>query len=345
MKISHFNLRRIIVLLAAGWATGGSVSVAQEPGPNSATEPRAEKLSLARAAAFLDSAALNWTTSKKCGSCHTNVAYMIGRPALKNVPDQAMTKVRSFFEDRAANWDKEGKAKPRWDAEVVTTAVALAFNDAQTTGKLHDLTRKSLDRMWNLQKADGGWFWLKCGWPPMEHDDYFGAVFAALGVGMAPDDYAKTPKAQAGLTKLRRYFKDNPPPDLHHQALLLWASCRVHGLMSPEQKKETVNKLLALQRPDGGWSLPSLGSWKRRDRSENDKNAPSDGYGTGLVVVVLRQAGLSKDDARIKKAVAWLSANQRVSGRWFTRSLNNDRDHYITNTGTAYALMALRMCE
>ena len=345
MKNSLSLNRKTISMLVAAWAISATTSLAQEPGPNSATEARADKLSLPKGAAFLDSAALNWTTKNKCGSCHSNVAYMIARPALKDVPGQAMTKVRAFFEDRAANWDKEGKAKPRWDAEVVTTAVALAFNDAQTTGKLHELTRDALDRMWKLQKPDGAWFWLKCGWPPMEHDDYFGAVFAALGVGIAPDDYAKSPKTQAGLVKLRRYFKDNPPPDLHHEALLLWASCRLDGLVSAAQKKATMDKLLALQRPDGGWSLPSLGTWKRRDGSANDKNAPSDGYGTGLAVVVLRQAGLPKDDDRIKKGVAWLSANQRVSGRWFTRSLNNDRDHYITHTGTAYAVMALRMCE
>ncbi|HMF19469.1 MAG TPA: prenyltransferase/squalene oxidase repeat-containing protein [Gemmataceae bacterium] len=343
--MKNFITRKSIWILLAAWALSIVQSVAQEPEPNSAKEPLAAKLSLAKGGAFLDKAALNWTTNKKCGSCHTNVTYMIGRPALKDVPGEAMSKVRGFFENRAANWDKEGKAKPRWDAEVVTTAVALAFNDAQTTGKLHDLTRGALDRMWKLQRKDGAWDWLKCAWPPMEHDDYFGAVFAALGAGSAPDDYSASPAAQAGLVKLRKYFKDNPPPDLHHQALLLWASCNLDGLMRPEQKKKTVDKLLALQRPDGGWSLPSLGSWKRRDGSTNDKNAPSDGYGTGLVIYVLRQAGLPRDDDRIRKGVAWLSANQRVSGRWFTRSLNNDRDHYITHTGTAYAVMALRICE
>ena len=38
------------------------------------------------------------------------------------------------------------------------------------------------------------------------------------------------------------------------------------------------------------------------------------------------------------KGVAWLKANQRESGRWYTRSLNNDKAHYITNAGTAFAV-------
>jgi squalene-hopene/tetraprenyl-beta-curcumene cyclase len=33
--------------------------------------------------------------------------------------------------------------------------------------------------------------------------------------------------------------------------------------------------------------------------------------------------------------------NQRESGRWFTRSLNDDKDHYITDTGTAFCILAL----
>ena len=59
---------------------------------------------------------------------------------------------------------------------------------------------------------------------------------------------------------------------------------------------------------------------------------------------MLRQAGLAADDPAVVKGVAWLKANQRESGRWFTRSLNNDKAHYITNAGTALAVMALAAC-
>jgi squalene-hopene/tetraprenyl-beta-curcumene cyclase len=52
----------------------------------------------------------------------------------------------------------------------------------------------------------------------------------------------------------------------------------------------------------------------------------------------------AKDEA-IQSGVSWLKTHQRASGRWFTRSLNADRAHYITNAGTAYALMALTACE
>ncbi len=308
-----------------------------------AQEPLAAKLSLVKSAEFLDGVSLQWTEQRKCGSCHTNYAYLMARPALGDVPGTAMAKVRGFFEDRVANWDT---AKPRWDTEVVATGVALAVNDAHTTAQLHPLTRQALDRMWKLQRPDGAWNWLKCDWPPMEHDDYFGAVYAAVGVGIAPEKYAETPSAKPGVQKLLGYLQQNPPPDLHHAAMLLWAAKRLPSALTPAAREHTIQKLLALQRDDGGWSLPSLGSYRRRDKQKtlNDPDGPSDGYGTGFVVYVLRQAGLPADQPQVRKGAAWLERNQRESGRWFTRSLNTDSYHFISHVGTAYAVMALQEC-
>lgn len=275
----------------------------------------AVKLSIEKALAFLDDTNLNWTRQRKCGSCHTNYPYLMSRPLFKdNSP--AAQEIRAFFENRSANWDS---AKPRWDTEVVATAVGLAINDARSTGKLHD--------------------------------DYFGVTYAALGVGLAPDDYAHSPSAEKGIEKLRGYLKKNAAPDLHHRAMLLWASLKLDGLLEAKERDVIVKNLLALQRADGGWSLPALGNYARHQKDKdgkplmNDKNAPSDGYGTGFVVYVLRQAGLPADNVQIRKGIDWLSRNQRASGRWFTRSLNTDSYHFISHAGTAFAVMALEACK
>jgi squalene-hopene/tetraprenyl-beta-curcumene cyclase len=226
----------------------------------------------------------------------------------------------------------------------VVVAATLALHDAQATGKLHPRTRQALDRMWELQQPDGSWAWNKTGLAPLEHDDYYGAVFAALGVGRAPEGYAQTEGAKAGLDRLRGYLRKHPPPDLHHRTWLLWASLGLDGLMTPAERAQTVKDLLALQREDGGWNLPSLGDWKRQDGKANDKQAPSDGYATGLALYVLRQAGLPATAGPVRRGVGWLKGNQRASGRWFTRSVNADRGHYISHAGTAFAVMALRAC-
>ena len=195
--------------------------------------------------------------------------------------------------------------------------------------------------MFEVQLATGEWKWLKCNWPPLEHDDYYGATVAALAVGFAPGEYAKTDAAKAGIAKLKVYFQKNPAPDLHHAAMLLWAASKLDGLLTNETRKETIASLRAKQQKDGGWSLPSLGQYARRDGTDNDANAPSDGYGTGFVCYVLVQAGVAPSDPAIARAVKWIKSNQRESGRWFTRSLNNDKDHFIANAGTAYCILAL----
>jgi squalene-hopene/tetraprenyl-beta-curcumene cyclase len=333
------------VLLAASMAAAADKKPARS-GPNSGNEAKAKTASLEKGAAYLDVVALNWTQKRNCGSCHTNVPYLMARPVLKLKSSDQEKAVRKFFEDRAANWDRGQKGdRPRWDTEVVVTGVTLAFHDAASTGKLHPMTRKSLDRMWTLQKDHGAWDWLKCKWPPLEHDDYYGAVFAAVGVGVAPESYANSDRAKAGLEKLRTYLKKNPAPNLHHKAYLMWASLKLDGLMTKEEREKTVKQLLALQKSDGGWSLPSLGDWKGADGRPNDLSAPSDGYATGLVVYILRQSGLPATDPALKKAAAWLGSNQRVSGQWYTRSLNSDEHNYISHVGTAFALLALKACK
>ena len=311
------------------------------PGKNTPGEPLAKSFSMDKAMTFLDRASLRWQQVRKCMTCHTNYAYLMTVP--EHDPERpALKKVRSFAEGLVKErWETKG---PRWDAEVVMTAMTLAVSDRSAGEKLHPLTRKALDRMWTVQREDGGWNWLKCNWPPMESDDHFGATIALIGAGAAPGDYASTPAARKGIEKARAYLEKNPPPTLHHEAMIFWASTVVDGLLDRKKKRETIDRLLALQRPDGGWSLASMGDWKRSDGKEQEPDK-SDGYGTGFVIFLARKAGVPASDARLRQGIAWLKSHQRESGRWFTRSLNKDNRHYITHAGTAFAVLAIRACE
>jgi len=334
----------LILAMCAAQAFGAdavTLENVQDPGENRKDEPLAKEFSLDKAAGFLDAVALQWQKQRQCFTCHTNYAYLYARPSVSaDVP--AAKEVRRFAEELIqTRWVEKG---PRWDAEVVATAAALAFNDAATTGKLHPLTRQALDRMWTVQREDGGFTWIKCDWPPMESDDHYGATLVAIAVGRAPEGYAQYGAAVKGMERLKLYLKNNPGPTLHHRAMVLWGASKVEGLLSDEQKEGIVNDLLKLQKPDGGWGLATLGDWKRADDTPQDVEH-SDGYGTGFVIFVLRQANVPASDPRIQKGIVWLKANQRESGRWFTRSLHKDSKHYITHAGTAFAVMAIGECD
>ncbi len=312
-----------------------------DPGANSADEPLASSFSMKSATRFLDTAALHWTKNRQCFACHTNFAYLMVRPEV-NADNTAHRELRAALEDMVEKrWETDG---PRWDAEVVMSAATLVMNDAATTGTLQPTTHKALARMWKVQRADGGFDWLKCGWPPMESDDDYGIAIAALALGAAPQSYRETPEAQAGLKQLQSYLRKNAPPTLHHEAMLMWAESYGLELLTAEQRKHCSKQLLALQKPDGGWASSTLGDWKRSDDKPQDFTT-SDGYATGFTVLVLRKSGLASDDPRIQRGTKWLKANQRESGRWFTRSLNKDNKHFLSHAGTAFAVLALTACD
>ncbi len=309
---------------------------------NDPAEPMAKACSLDRGFEYLDGLARQWTNEVGCVTCHTTLSYIASRPARKDAPGPVMGELREFMEYRVANWDTD---KPLWDAEVLITATSLAVQDAQSTGKLQPRTQAALEKMWSLQRADGAWEWLKGNTPPFEHDDYYGAVLVAVGVGLAPEHYAADPRIANEMAKLRKYLADTPPPSLHHACWLIWAEAELGGLLDRPSRERIVNELEKLQRPDGGWSLPSLGGWKGHDGLPIDQ-APSDGYGTGLVVFALRQADLPANHETVRPGVQWLKANQRESGSWFTGSLGESYHlNFISHSATAFAVMALHASE
>lgn len=305
---------------------------------NRANEPIRGEFSMKAATGFLDAAALNWQRERKCFACHSDFAYLTSRP-LVGWDNPAHTQIRASLE-RLAEKPLEGKHAVTM---TVMAASVLAQNDALTTGKLHPITRLALDRMWTVQREDGGFDWMKFNQPPSEIDDHYGVTMAAIGVGMAPDGYAETGAGKAGLEKIRLYFADNPPANLHHRAMLLLASLHLDRIMTEGERQKVVQDLSELQKPDGGWGAVTLGNWERSDDKPRDMES-SDGYGTGFAINVLRQAAIPADDPRIQMGIAWLKTHQRESGRWFTRSMWKDSQHLNSQAGTAYAVAALAMC-
>jgi len=319
---ANCSVASVLMLSVLAARAGGEEPVtldsAAAPAANRPDEPYRDDFSLEAAVRFLDNVALWWQKERKCFACHSNYAFLLTRPAISwKVP--AHEQIRSKLEHLAEN--------PRdvkyWVTEAVMVASVLAQNDAQTTGKLHTITRRALDRMWTAQREDGGFTWMASNEPPSEIDDHYGVTMAAIGVGAAPDDYSRTAAAQQGLEKIRSYLRSNPPENMHHRAMRLLASLRVDGIMTEDDRKRVVEDLLALQKPDGGWGLATLGNWERADGAPQDMET-SDGYGTGFAVYVLRRAGVPADDPRIQRGIAWLKTHQRLSGRWFTRSMKKD---------------------
>src|SRR5262249_2178249 len=154
---------------------------------------------------------------------------------------------------------------------------------------------------------------------PWEADDsdYFGATLAAVAVGIAPGGYRARPEVQTNLERLREYLNHEfAAQTALNRVLVLWAAAKLPGLLESDRRTATIDQLLEKQQPDGGWSLSSLsGDWKRADGTPQETK--SDGYATGLITFVLQQAGILPQNPKLKRGLAWLTANQdKAEGCW-----------------------------
>ncbi len=311
-----------------------------------ADEPIRKTVSIDAALRHIEDGAIAWQRERGCISCHTDGAYLMTRPLLSSTLGTPNPLVREFLETKLEKAE-QGKGLP--PEQLVYLAAGLATDDAYTRKRLTEPTRRALRLMFACQNDDGAWKWPDC-WPPLEGSIYDGTTVAAMAVGTAPGHLGQVsdPKIRKGIERLRTYLRTTKPEHTYHEIALLWAACRWSDLIEPDRKKQLIQSTLDAQRPDGGWSLRTLAKWesrrKRLDAELDRDNPPSDGHATGLAVMVLREAGLPADHRQIRRGIAWLKTNQRESGRWWTRSLNTDRFHWITYSGTCYALLALQVC-
>jgi len=316
-----------------------------------------------------------------CISCHTSVPYALARPALRDtLGEKAPTEVEQALIANAAKrvrmWkelspvyndkdDGPNKSAESRSTEAVLLAFTLASNDARS-GRLSDETRLAFENLWRLQQTSGplkgAWLWQLFDLNPWEGpiSPYNGATLAAIAIGTAPEHYRSTPAIQENLKLLSEFLdREYDSQPLINRVSLLCAAAKWPGLATPERQKSIISDLLNKQQADGGWSLFPLaktwrdwglsslvGEWKRPDGSLQEKR--SDGFATGFVVYVLRQAGVPREDASLQRGRQWLIQNQnRSEGFWLAYSLNKRRDpssnagRFMTDAATAYSVLAL----
>jgi squalene-hopene/tetraprenyl-beta-curcumene cyclase len=325
--------------------------------PASADEPKIQ-FSLKLALGYVDQGALAWTGERQCVSCHTNGSYMVVRPLLTPQLGPPQEQLREFFVATLHQQLRTDIGTLQSDikaAQVVYVAAGLAIWDSQVLHRLSVETEQALGLMFRLQRDGGDWISPDT-WPPFESSAYQLATVAARAVGNAPGwlEAQRGKPLEAQVDRLIDYLRrERKLQGDYDRTALLWAASELPGLLDAKRKRELIEMIRQHQRPDGGWSMRTFAlpeEWGRgnraeRIRSESDfADSPSDGHMTGLAIVTLRKAGVASDDPSVQKGVSWLLNNQRASGRWWTRSLNTDKWHFVTYSGTVYPLLALSLC-
>ena len=360
----------LAAVLTFALCAAASVMIAKSPA-HAASSPWDARA----AAAYLDARQAwwqQWPNAQRdhetaCVSCHTALPYALARPALRRAlgehdlaaPERTMIanvvkrvklwkEVEPFYPDQTRGLPKSSESR---GTEAILNAAVLVARDVGS-GALSDEARQAFSNLWALQFKNGdlkgAWAWLNFHYEPWESNDsaYFGATIAALAAGAAPGGYPSGPDVQDQLKLLREYLQRGAEKEtLFNRVMVLWASTRLSGVLTPEQRQSIVDAAVGKQQADGGWSMATLGSWKRVDATALD--TASDGYATGLVTLVLQQAGL-RDEAHVSKGLAWLVQHQDAkTGMWIATSLNKQRDpatdigKFMSDAATAYAALAL----
>ncbi len=363
-----WRLAAIAISVACLAATAGA---AWQP-----PEPASRSWSSRAAADYLDARLdwwLHWPNAARdhettCVSCHTAAPYVLARPVLRAAlgqrdlagPERAMidsvvkrvtlwNDVEPFYPDQTRGLPKTSESR---GTEAILNALVLAVRDSDRK-TMSDEGRKAMAQMWALQfKAGdlkGAWAWLNFHYEPWESSDgpYYGAALAALAVGTAPGGYASAPDVQDEVKALREYLQRRVDAEtLFNRVTVLWASSRMPGLLTPAQRDAIVDAAIGAEQSDGGWTLSTLGSWKRLDGTPLE--TASDGYATGLVTLALRDSGAPRAAASVERGRGWLAAHQDpVTGMWRAASLNKQRDpasdigKLMSDAATAYAVLAL----
>jgi len=322
-----------------------------------AAEPVRARMSAAAADDYLRKGALAWARDRNCVSCHTTGTYLATRPALTGALGRPLDEIRDLYVAQLRVRQKtphEKFSEGTRSGEVVYIASGLAEWDRHVTKRVSPETGEALTLMFDIQQESGAWYNPGC-WPPLESDSYHLAAQAALAVAAAPQWVAEAGgQHRAGVERLKQFLRGTPPPHDYGRTLLLRAAVALPDLLPATERLALVDRVRSLQQPDGGWSIRDFArpeEWGNGFRTEKLRmepeftDPPSDGHQTGLAIVALREAGVPALDPQIQRGLRWLESNQRESGRWWTRSLNTDKWHFITYSGTAYPLLALALCD
>jgi squalene-hopene/tetraprenyl-beta-curcumene cyclase len=302
-----------------------------------------------------------------CISCHTQVPYAMVRPALMHELGEtgmspAEAAMMASVEKRVNGWPEmatfyndaksgPGKTVESRATEAVLNAVILASVDA-AEGHLRPVTQKAFDEAWALQETGGtiagAWKWQNFHLGPWEGDEseYQGAALLMLAAWNTPDGYANEPGARPHLTALEQYLRRGyASQPVLNQLYVLWASVKDRALLTLAERKALLAKLRALQQADGGWRTAAIDERERVDHSPQPME--SDGYATGLAVLVMEQSGTPRLDPALERGRNWLEKHQDKDGAWFAVSINKQRDPasdaapFMRDAATAYAVMAL----
>lgn len=330
----HGNTTLADALNRAGVKDRGAAPSARKPGPSVSARGAIEKsLPLLQRAdvAFLDRAG--------CVSCHNNsltaMTLMYARPAGVAV-DEGIARTQL---QKIAAYMEENRERALENAGLpggidTVSYILLGMAAEQYPG---DATTEAWARyVKNNQSPDGRWQ-CQALRPPLESSDFQTTAASIRSVRT----YAPASQRAAydeAVARAVQWLEQAEPAGTEDHAFKIFGL--IWGGGSRASIEKTARDLLALQRPDGGWSQTSF--------------LASDAYATGQALVALREARVIAPDSQpYRRGVQFLLGSQLADGSWYVRTralpiqphfdsdFPHGLDQFISAAATNWAAMAL----
>jgi N-acyl-D-amino-acid deacylase len=219
--------------------------------------------------------------------------------------------------------------------KVLTAGYALWALDAGER-KPDETTSAVTDFLLQYQHEDS--HWKHTGQrPPSSGSDFTATYVALYGLVKFGTAEQKT-RIDARVDTVRKWLLSEKPADTEDAVFRMRSLSLLGG--NEAELQDAVQELLAGQRADGGWAqLP---------------NIESDAYATATVIVaLLSDGGVSKDNPAVRRAVQYLFDAQRNDGSWhvvtrakpfqtyYETGYPHGADQFISISAASWATLAL----
>ena len=269
--------------------------------------------SVGRAVGYLQTESAAWLSQRKCAACHHAgmplwalgearlQGYAVDRKSLADTIEANLGGPEKLIASRLVPGPK-APPDPRPMARGVNMGLPFLAVAARAMPSLAEGQKQSL--RWiagdivRKQQPDGSWeFFLSR--PPVNESQATDVAWIVMALqGEAGPDAPEA--SRAALEKGVAWLAVAEPGNREAKVLKLLVAIRAGK--PRDELHTTIDELLALQRPDGGWSQTA--------------ETASDAFATGQMLYVLALAGFTADRPEIKRAVDYLVATQKSDGSW-----------------------------
>ncbi len=268
---------------------------------------------VARAVGYLQTESADWLNTRRCAACHH-----AGMPlwALAEAERQGYAIDKKYLADTIESLlgsrDKLLASKifpnpadppdPRPQGRGLNLGLPFLAVAARSWPSLSEAQQQSLqliaEEIVNKQQPDGSWeFFATLRRPPINESQLTDAAWIIMALG--GETGADAPQSQREARSKAMSWLEAAQPSGIHQEKVMQVILGARSGKPREALEATLDELLALQRPDGGWS-------------QTVPEPQSDAFATGQTLYALSLAGCTAAQPEVKRGIDFLVAAQNA---------------------------------